>query len=246
MYNPVKDGMDKTTRGVEYTETTPPNEIRELVVCFWELKTTSTLEEDFHLHAIPDACVDIMFNEINTDIAGVTGLKVKYEVLNLGKVFHYVGIQFSPGVWRAPRDQIADHYIGEPYSGELPFIETNNKMVGANFHQKQLIMTELVRQLQSEKIIEENLLTSKIVAHIDDIHTVADMSDIVDISPRQLQRILKKSTGLSPHDFLKILRLQQSFTYDYNTHYADQSHFIRSFRSITGYTPSQYFSKFDV
>lgn len=246
MYNPVKDGIEKTTKFVEYVEVKPPDDIAGLVHCFWELKTVATLKEDFRLHAIPDACVDIMFNEIDIEVAGVTGLDIKYEVLNLGKEFHYVGIQFLPGVWQGNRDEVSDRYIGEKYTGHLPLIKTNESMARLSFSDKQVIMADLVRHLADEKTVSVNPVTAKIVSHLDDIHSVADMSAMVDISSRQLQRVLKKSTGFSPHDFLKILRLQQSFTYDHSTHYADQSHFIRSFRSITGYTPSQYFSKFDV
>jgi YesN/AraC family two-component response regulator len=43
-----------------------------------------------------------------------------------------------------------------------------------------------------------------------------------------------------------VLRMQQSFKQHYLDLYADQSHFIHSFRKITGYTPAKYVNKFDV
>jgi AraC-like DNA-binding protein len=72
------------------------------------------------------------------------------------------------------------------------------------------------------------------------------MAEVAGLSPRQLQRTLKQSTGLAPHDLLKILRIQQSFRQHYLDLYADQSHYIHSFRKITGYTPARYKDKFDV
>ena len=73
------------------------------------------------------------------------------------------------------------------------------------------------------------------------------MAKILGLSSRQLQRNLKKETGFSPHDFLKILRIQHTLDgQDYANSYADQSHFIRSFREATGYTPSDYNKKYDV
>lgn len=72
------------------------------------------------------------------------------------------------------------------------------------------------------------------------------MAGIAELSPRQLQRNLKKMTGLTPHDFLKVLRLQQSLNGEDTWSYADQSHFIHSFRKATGYTPTKYSKKFDV
>jgi len=245
-YNPVQDGIEKTAQSVRYTEVKPPSDLSGLVHCFWELKTVATLPEDFHLHAVPDACVNIMFNEIDTSIAGITALRTTYEVLNLGKAFHYVGIQLLPGVWQGNRDEIADQYVGTSYAGDLPLIETNNHLAGLDFLAKQPIMAALVRQLANEKIVVTNPVTANILTHLDDIHTVADMAAITGVSPRQLQRTLKQTTGFSPHDFLKVLRLQQSFEQGYQMLYTDQSHFIRSFREITGYTPTHYFSKFDV
>jgi len=89
-------------------------------------------------------------------------------------------------------------------------------------------------------------VTAAILSNLDSIQTVADMAAITNMSPRQLQRTLKKSTGFSPHDLLKVLRLQQSFKQHYLDTYTDQSHFIHSFRKITGYTPAQYYRKFRV
>lgn len=246
MYSPVKDGIEKAIQSVEYIEAKPPSDLAGLVYCFWELKTTAPLTEDFHLHAVPDACVDIMFNEIDTSIAGITALRTTYEVLNLGKAFHYVGIQFLPGVWQGNRDEIADQYIGTSYTGSLPLTETNRNMAGLDFSNKQPIMAELVRRLANEKIVVTNPITEKILAHLDDIHSVADMASVAGISARQLQRTLKQATSFAPHDLLKVLRLQRSFTRPDLNAYTDQAHFIRSFRAITGYTPTRYFCKFDV
>lgn len=87
---------------------------------------------------------------------------------------------------------------------------------------------------------------TKILTNLNDIHTVTDMANTTGSSARQLQRVLRRLTGFSPHDLLKVLRLQQAIKQDYLQFYADQPHFIRSFRAITGYTPTQYFNKFDV
>jgi YesN/AraC family two-component response regulator len=43
-----------------------------------------------------------------------------------------------------------------------------------------------------------------------------------------------------------VLRIQQSFKQHYLDLYADQSHYIHSFRKVTGYTPGAYLHKFGV
>lgn len=246
MYEPIQDGIEKKTLSVSYKEREPPGIFSGLVHNFWELKTDEKLTDDFYLHAIPDACVNILFNQKDTRIAGITALHTTYEVLNLGTEFHYVGIQFFPGVWKGDLNETAKQFVGTPYLGNLPLIENNNKMAELEFTAKQHIMTDLVSELITCKLVAINTVTAKIVSDIDSIKTVADMAALTQVSPRQLQRILKSSTGFSPHDFLKVLRLQRSFKQNYLDSYADQSHFIHSFRKITGYTPVEYFRKFDV
>ena len=65
-------------------------------------------------------------------------------------------------------------------------------------------------------------LTTSLLADLDEINSVADMADAIGMSARQLQRVLKRTTGFSPHDLLKILRLQKSFVQDYQESYTDQ------------------------
>jgi AraC-like DNA-binding protein len=246
MYTPVQDGIAKSAQSVVYNEAQPPSDLAGLMHCFWELKTLVPLDDDFHLHALPDACVNIMFNEQDIEVAGVTALRTSYEVLNLGRAFHYVGIQFLPGVWRGNRQEIADQYIGTAYVGALPLKEVNATMARLDFIDKQTVMADLVRHLVAQQIVVANGVTATILRHLNDIHNVADMAARVGLSARQLQRVLKQDTGFTPHDLFKVLRLQQAIRQGCPMQYADQSHFIRSFRAITGYTPAQYFSKFNV
>lgn len=246
MYSPVRDGIEKTVQSVRYTEAKPPGDLFGLVHCFWELKTDAVLPEDFHLHALPDACVNILFNLVDLQIAGITALRTTYEVLNLGKSFHYAGVQLLPGVWQGNRDEIADSFVGTPYRGELPLVQANHELAKLDFAAQQVVMAALVRRLLVEQVVVANEVTAKILAHIADIHTVADMATMTGLSPRQLQRTLNRTTGFSPHDLLKVLRLQHSFRQDYLLSYTDQSHYIHSFRKITGYTPVRYTEKFDV
>jgi AraC-like DNA-binding protein len=246
MYDPIKDGVDKTTQSVRYTVEKPPGHLASAVHCYWELKTEATLAEDFRLHAVPDACVNILFNQADTEIAGVTALRTTYEVLNLGKSFHYVGIQLLPGVWQGNPQEIADQFVGTPYLGELPLLATSRQLAQRDFAGKQELMTELVQWFIDANLVVRNPAIERILAKLDDIRTVADMAAVACISARQLQRNLKKTTGFSPHDLLKVLRIQQSFKQHYLDLYADQSHYIHSFRKVTGYTPAKYVDKFDV
>jgi AraC-like DNA-binding protein len=246
MYDPIQDGMEKTARSVRYTVEKPPGHLSCLVHCYWELKTETSLADDFFLHAMPDACVNILFNQADTAIAGVTALRTTYEVLNLEKTFHYVGIQLLPGVWQGSRHEIADQFVGTPYVGALPLVAISKQLAKLDFPAKQEVLSGLAQWFMDAKLVVRNPVTEKILAKLDDIRTVADMAVIACLSPRQLQRTLKQTTGFAPHDLLKVLRIQQSFRQHYLDLYADQSHYIHSFRKVTGYTPARYIDKFDV
>lgn len=246
MYDPIKDGMEKSIGPVSYHESKPPQALQHIVHSYWQIKTETTLDEDFTLHAIPDACINLLFNQKQTEIAGVTGLKTTYTELNLGKNFDYAGIQFFPGVWQGRCDETKGSFVGSKYLGKLPLIDVNVKTQALSFSDKLPIFSNLVMSLVEQKIVEQNKMVQKILSNLNRVSRVSDMADLVHISPRQLQRILKETTGFSPHDFLKVMRLQQSLKENNVDLYTDQSHFIRSFKKITGYSPASYFRKYDV
>ncbi len=231
---------------MRYAEAPPPADLADVVHCFWELRTLTTLEEDFHYHALPDACVNLLLNLLDTEIAGITALHTTATVLTLGRSFHYVGVQLYPGVWRGSRDELVDRYVGTPYRGALPLVRTSAQLVGLAFEQMTSSLAALVQWCAAHGVVEPNAMTSRILSRLDDITSVTAMADLVGLSPRQLQRALKQSTGFAPHDLLKVLRVQQSFRRHYLDLYSDQSHYIHAFRSATGYTPGQYRTRFDV
>ena len=142
MYDPIQDGIEKNTSSVIYRETKPPQEFTDLVHGYWELKTQVPLAEDFFLHALPDACVNILFNQKDTQIAGVTALQTTYEKLNLGKDFSYAGIQFFPGAWLGDQDETTDKFVGEAYLGDLPLVKTSNALSEVEFDAKTPIFSE--------------------------------------------------------------------------------------------------------
>ena len=246
MYDPIKDGVEKSARSVRYSVERPPAHLSGLVHCSWEMKTESELADDFSLVAMPDACVNILFNLANTRIAGVTAVRTQHEVLNLGRSFHYVGIELLPGVWQGNPQEIADQFVGTPYAGALPLVATSQQLAPLDFPAMQTVMGELVQWFIDARLVVHNPVTARILNRLADIRTVADMAAVACLSPRQLQRTLKQTTGFSPHDLLKVLRIQQSFKQHYLDLYADQSHYIHSFRKVTGYTPAKFVDKFDV
>jgi AraC-like DNA-binding protein len=246
MYDPVKDGVARTVKSVVYTEAPPPPSLSDLVHCYWELRTVAELGHNFTLHAMPDACVNLLFNQLDTRIAGVTQLLTSHTTLDLGRSFHYAGIQFFPGVWRGDQSESVDHYVGEPYVGNLPLVRVSEAASKVDFVGKGEVFSDFVAALVDVGLVASNPVTAAILMNLDEIHSVADMAEVAALSPRQLQRVLKATTGFTPHDLWKVLRVQHSFRQDYLLFFADQSHFTHSFRKLTGLTPGEFSKTFDV
>lgn len=246
MYDPKGNSRERAIAAVGFAEAEAPPHLRGIVHRFLELRTEVVLEDDYRFHALPDACTYIVFDQSDPRVAGVTRLRASSEELNLGRRFHFVNIRLLPGVWQGARDQLAYGQIDAPYAGDLPLMETSHALQGRCFADQQAALVSLVEALIARGLVTANPVTARIFQHLDDIHTVADMADIAALSTRQLQRTLKRTTGLAPHDFLRVLRLQQTLKGEPSLSYADQSHFIHSFRKATGYTPGKFARKYDV
>jgi len=246
MYDPKGNGKDKAVQSVHFVEAEPPSHLRGIVHRFLELNTQGTLPEEYRFHALPDACTYIVFDQLDRTITGASQLRAQSEEFNLGRAFHFVNIRFLPGVWQSSREPLCFGMVDQPYQGKLPLRAINQELANCDFAEQQPILTRLVETLLEQGLVAPNPITEKIFQNLDWIASVADMAEAADLSARQLQRRLKQTTGFSPHDFLKVLRLQQALNGNDTWSYADQSHFIHSFRNATGYTPGKYTKKFDV
>lgn len=245
MYDPKGNGKDKAVVDVTFTEAKPPEHLRNIVHRYLELRCDGPLPDPYRFHALPDACTYIVFDQNEPRVAGVTKLRIESEEFDLGSSFHFVNIRFLPGVWQFDRQPTALGQVKTAYEGALPLMDTAQALVDQSFSDKQVLLTALVERLVKDKLIMRNSVTETIFRNIEDIHNVADMAELAELSARQLQRVLKATTGFTPHDFLKIIRLQLALS-GKEASYADQSHFIHSFRRATGYTPGKYTKKFDV
>jgi AraC-like DNA-binding protein len=100
---------------------------------------------------------------------------------------------------------------------------------------KVAVVSELMQELRQQDIF-------------DTMETVATRNGI---SARYMQQLFVQYTGLTPKLYSQINRFQNSLqliragndsltSIAYECGYADQSHFIREFKSFTGLTPSSY------
>ena len=81
--------------------------------------------------------------------------------------------------------------------------------------------------------------------------SLQELADLVHLSPYYFARQFKKTTGMSPHNYLLHVRIERAkglleqdeanlYKIAVELGFADQSHFTRHFRKVTGATPRQY------
>lgn len=85
---------------------------------------------------------------------------------------------------------------------------------------------------------------------------VREVAALLDVSTRTLERSFFKMLGISPKQFIRLIRFQEIINTFKNNHssapyadvaythgFSDQSHFIKEFKKMAGMTPGDFFQK---
>lgn len=127
-----------------------------------------------------------------------------------------------------------------------------------NIDSKISLLTSYIRKLVDAKRNNfDNAIYSaiKIIISAKGKCNLADTAKQVNLTKRTFERRFLSETGLLPKQFAKIIQFQNSLTQlsvkdytslvdvVYENGFADQSHFIRVFKSYTGKTPKQFVAK---
>lgn len=83
--------------------------------------------------------------------------------------------------------------------------------------------------------------------------TLDTLANVSNLSKYHFLRVFKEHTGLTPHHYILTLKVQKArdmiikgnslSSTSYELGFSDQSHFIRNFRKIYGYSPKKLFEK---
>lgn len=79
---------------------------------------------------------------------------------------------------------------------------------------------------------------------------ISELASIACLGKKQFERVFLAMVGMNPKEYARIVRFQKSLKLmqnqpegivlaqiSYQCGYSDQSHFIREFRTLSGYTP---------
>ena len=121
------------------------------------------------------------------------------------------------------------------------------------------MLTEFISRYAEERysvnrVGQETKVVNLAREYIEDTYTknlsIKELSAICNLSPYHLIRVFHKCIGVPPHIYLKQVRIKRAkvllakgFSMAFIAHevgFADQSHFTKQFKQITGITPKKY------
>lgn len=257
LYTPIQPTVQQSITGVVYQELLPALPLQQCIYCYWELKTSAPLSQQFKYTVVADGCIDIFF-ERNTPAQNfVMGFYNTHTEFLLAPSFHYIGIRFLPTMF--------------PQLFQVHASTLRNTVQKLNFQLP--AMSQFIASLTPDLTIQEiiNSLDTYFlqrIARVDfncdnrfykAIANILENSGKMDIekacntgiSQRQLRRIFDVYIGSTAKLFSQVVRFQSilrtkpseqglwksQLSFDYG--YYDQAHFIKEFKRFYGTTPNR-------
>lgn len=252
-----------------YREYLPHRLLRPFIECYWSAQADKPPFQEKEA-LIPDGTVELMFNygddyhqvdgeEEKNRVKGshVIGIRKSALFIAQSSNQHFFCVRFKPGgtlpFFKIPAHEFAHRItrIGEllPYKyqvleDQIYHAATVEGCIGLMdgfflkegfFDQHTLTLNQGFMQLAASPN-----------------HSIAGAVDQLNVNYKALERSFKEGVGLTPKEYLSIRRFNKSVQLLYSARYSsltrlaldagyyDQAHFNRSFKRLSGQTPSQF------
>lgn len=257
---------------MNYQAFEPTQDLKEFVKCYWILESPKE-ETPESQTIVPDGCIEMIFhygdlykqylengNSITQPKCFVIGQLTKpLKIEPMGKTgifsvrFHPNG--FLPFATIPIKEMENTAVILEKLFGKYGQ-EIERKILAAVSTSERIkhIETFLLNRLTDIKTIDQIVKsTVEIVLTANGQLSIDELSKLIKINRRQLERKFSASIGLSPKQLSKTIRLQAALktmlnkdfpnltTLAYENEYYDQAHFIKDFKELTGFTPKEFY-----
>ena len=237
-----------------YSTFKPSLPLKNWVKEFWQLNVP---DGRYCYRSVPDNCVDIIVNLTHPEEIFVVTPFSTAKVFEMMGPVSYFGIRFNilghQGLIAAPLSSWNDSDSVIDIEDILPK-DTLDLLYGDIYkamsfqHRCESLLNKLLDVLRPYDIDSRLMRYILYCNH----NSVVDLSDRqcseFGVSARQLRRLTSQNLGLTPRDFAKTLRFQNTLQGIYSgvssdlwlNSYYDQPHFNRDFKHITGVTPNEF------
>lgn len=235
----------------------PPSvELAPFVKHYWIVSWD--LGESFHYDqdVIPNPCVNIVAEHSGIAVYGISSGKYTKHLSGAGRAF---GVKFHPGGFypyvKQPLSRLTDHSM----SMMEAFEDNGESLLSGlrNGEPPELLIRHADRILIERKPENDPIAASihEIVNYIKDNRSITRVEQLCaafNLHIRKLQRLFDKYVGVSPKWVIQLYRLQNAAEMldrgqaddwaklSAELGFFDQSHFIRTFKSMLGITPEAY------
>lgn len=261
-YTPIQPTVNQSADGVTYSEILPDSKLQNFIYCYWQLKTTKTLSEQFTYRVVADGCIDIIFELGNPQENAVMGFCKEFKEFPLYNSFHYIGVRFLPSMF--PQlfkisaielsNRVEDLQLIVPRLSQFIANSFSDKLNTQEI--KRLFDSFFLKQVSQSKFDNDTRFYGAMEIVLNNFSAIDIEKDLqTGISPRQLRRLFAFYVGGTPKTFGNVVRfqnilktnpsyenLQKNKTF-FDAGYYDQSHFIKEFKKLYGITPSKAFGR---
>lgn len=252
---------------MENTFSIPQTPFLKNTVCsFWQTKRNTNFQTEI---IIPKGGVEIIFNfsdqytihaqfgerQYSLPKCFINGFNTRPIQIQLPLHQFFFGIRFHPtaikDIFKVPAGEFANH------SEDLTLIDGSIHSLWHqlaeqdSFDDKVSLATKWLFSRIHQATHQDLMLNYFLNNPYPEIPSVRELSNIVCYSPRQLARKLNELTGMNTEEMLLYKRYLQSLDLiqhstlsltgiAYNCRFSDQSHFIKTFKSLAQMTPGEY------
>lgn len=245
-----------------YREIAPPGRLKDLIFSFWEFLGPEISAAPVVFEAFPDGCVSIFYyrNSISgKNHCGLTPLHLKATVRPISGGDVFWGMRIFPA---ACASVLGVDPANMDIGGQFPAGDFSHLTAGlaealrfaSSLEDAVEIFAAKIESL-SVKIDKRIAAAVRTIVKCDGEIRIDQLARAVDISPRQLQRLFRKQTGMSPKQFARIRRIRAAASVlvdgkpvnwadrALETGFSDQSHLANEFSSVTKNSPSAFARK---
>lgn len=259
-YKPIQPTIKADNGEIVYREIPSGEEIENFVFCYWQLKTTGSLDRAFVYRVVSDGCIDIFFEHHRPSENFVMGFCRKYTEFSLGRSFDYIGIRFLPSAFpllfgvnaKALSDQSQELEQIVPILSN--WLEAEIKP-SDSFESITEVLNSKLTDISKKKDLQYDQRFFKALKLIFQKNGNLDTGSALNmgLSPRQLRRVFNFYIGTTAKTFSNVVRFQhilnagpsrQSLKENklyFDAGFFDQAHFIKNFKTFYGVTPTEAF-----
>ncbi|GAB3276547.1 hypothetical protein GCM10027347_50130 [Larkinella harenae] len=187
----------------------------------------------------------------------LSGIDIQKTTYTVGGQYAHVGVSFYPHALHSLFRIDAHELVNElPDLCDLHPTNLNDRLnIAANHYERVVILSHyLIEKLNKQVTVNALVQQSLWHAPMEQYWSVQQLLKQHSVSERQLERLFKRSVGVSPKTYLRLTRFEQalhrlkgmvvdSLDIVCDLGYSDHSHFIREFKEFSGFTPKQFIAK---